>query len=414
MTSPADAIVAAVNAVTKDWEKQRKAEERNRNAVFNRRSRLVRSARLTIKDAAFEVMADAYEAASGDGRLPVKPRQIMYRARPYILRATGEDRLTDSYFTQSLLIEYMETKDCSDWDIIWDARGHFVEPHTRRRVELGTLEVRQYLGQRPSFEPPKTSLTYPIYLTIGPKNRFRHVIYIEKEGFHPILEAALLQERFDIALMSNKGMSVTASRMLLDRLSQHVEKVFVLRDFDVSGFSIFGTLGTNSRRYRYHNNKLQFVDLGLRLDDAVAMDLEAEPVPREYEAKWRKRAATLRRHGATTAEIDFLRDQRIELNAMSSPQLVEFVEHKLAEHGVQKLVPDDQILEDQARRVIKSRLIKELLEKFADNIQQETNETELPDDFRQQVERVLEEHPTLPWDAAVSRVLDPKEADDIG
>ena len=402
LTSPAAAITGAVRAVTKDWARQRKAEERDRNAVLNRRTSLVRSTLRTIKDAAFEVMANAYDAASGGGRLPVKPRQIMYRARPYILRATGENHLTDSYFTQSLLIEYMEVKDCSDWDIIWDARGHFVEPHTRHRVELGTLEVRQYLGLRPSFDPPKTSLMFP---TVGPKNRYRCILYIEKEGFHPILEAARLQERFDIGLMSNKGMSVTASRMLLDRLSHLVDKVFVLRDFDLSGFSIFGTLGTSSRRYRYRGERSQFIDLGLRLDDALAMGLEAEPVPQDDLYKWRKRANTLRRHGATEAEIEFLRDERIELNAMSSPQLVEFVERKLTEHSVKKLVPDDQILDQQARRVIKARLTQEVLAAAENNIEQQTQTAALPEDFRQQVEHILDEHPEMPWDEAVAQVL---------
>jgi hypothetical protein len=411
ITNPADVIIAATRAVTKDWAKQRKAEERNRNAVLTRRFALVRRDRVTIKEAAFEVMADAYDTASGPRRLPVKPRQIMYQARPYILRATGHDHLTDSYFTQSILIEYMEMKDCSDWDIIWDARGHFAEPHTRRRVELGTLEVRQYLGERPSFDPPKTSLIFP---TIGPKNRYRYVLYIEKEGFHPIFEAAQLQERFDIALMSNKGMSVTASRMLLDRLSRYVDKVFVLRDFDVSGFSIFGTLGTNSRRYRYHNKRAQFFDLGLRLDDALAMGLEAEPVPREHESKWRKRAFTLRRHGATEAEIDFLRDERIELNAMTSPQLVAFVERKLTEHGVKKLIPDDEILKQHARRVIKERLTQAALSKIAEQIQQQTDTTKLPRNFRQRIERCLDQHPALPWDAAVALILNPlNEAEDV-
>lgn len=408
MTSPADAISGAVRAVTKDWAKQRKAEERDRNALLNRRVRLVRSARYTIKEAAFEVMAKAYETAAGPKRLPVKPRQIMYQARPYILRATGENHLTDSYFTQNILIAYMEEKDCSDWDIVWDARGHFVEPHTRHRVELGTLEVRQYLGLRPLFDPPKTSLT--LFPTIGPKNRYRRILYIEKEGFHPILEAARLQERFDIALMSNKGMSVTASRMLLDQLSHLVDKVFVLRDFDVSGFSIFGTLGTSSRRYRYHSRRrAEFIDLGLRLDDALAMGLEAEPVPQDDIYKWRKRANTLRRHGATEAEIDFLRSERIELNAMSSPQLVDFVERKLTEHGVKKLVPDDEILEQQARRVIKERLTQEALSKVAEEIEQETESAVLPEDFRWLVEGVLEEHPQLSWDAAVAFLLNPPE-----
>ena len=38
MTAPVDAIKSTVQSVTKDWAKQRKAEERNRNAAFNRLS----------------------------------------------------------------------------------------------------------------------------------------------------------------------------------------------------------------------------------------------------------------------------------------------------------------------------------------------------------------------------------------
>ena len=225
MTSPAAAITGAVRAVTKDWARQRKAEERDRNAVCNRRMRLVRSDRTTLREAAFDVMEEAYSYASAGGprgRLPVKPRQIMYAARPKILRMTGRESLDGQYFSQTLLIDYMETYDCSDWDIIWDARGHFAEPHTGREIPLGTLEVRQYLGQRPSFEPPaQPELSFTPFPTAGPENRYFKVLFIEKEGFHPILAAAHLQERLDVALMSTKGMSVTASRMLIDWLARH-------------------------------------------------------------------------------------------------------------------------------------------------------------------------------------------------
>jgi hypothetical protein len=193
MSSPADAIKGAVRSVTKDWAKQRKAEERDRHAALGRRYRLVRSARVTIRDAAFEVMEEAYLAASDNGSLPVKPRQIMYAARPKILRMTGEVELSGSYFSQRLLVDYMEEYDCSDWDVIWDARGHFIEPHTGIETPLGTLEVRQYLGKRPSFKQVHAApiLSFP---THGPENRFGNILFIEKEGFHPILEAAQLQE----------------------------------------------------------------------------------------------------------------------------------------------------------------------------------------------------------------------------
>jgi hypothetical protein len=404
MTSPAEAITSAVRSVTKVWARQRKAEERNRNAVSYRRMRLVRSHRTTLREAAFDVMEQAYSYASDGGKLPVKPRQIMYAARPQILRRTGQLSLSGQYFSQILLIDYMEEYYCSDWDIIWDARGHFAEPHTRCEIPLGTLEVRQYLGERPSFDPPRHELSFALFPTAGPQNRYSNVLFIEKEGFHPILTAAHLQERLDVALMSTKGMSVTASRMLLDRLADDGVNVFVLHDFDVAGFSIFGTLGTDSRRYAF-NNFVSIVDIGLRLTDVRERSLQSEPVPIESTVQWRKRAATLRRHGATTKEIEFLQTQRVELNAMTSRQFVDFVEAKLAAHGVVKLIPDDTTLEEQARPFIRHQLTQQALAKLSDKLAKQAETAKLPKNLRALVAKVFKKQPEMPWDEAVAHVI---------
>ena len=285
--SVAKAIIASIEAVTKDWARQRKAEERDRRAELARHDRLVRSASrpMTIQQAAYQVMPEAYAKASGNGKLPAKARQVMYAARPKILDATGRDTLRDEYFTQHLLPDFIEEhpKICVAWDIVWDARGHLVEPHTGKVVPLGTLEVRRYLALHDtqlarSGLPSLPELVVNCqYATVGPRNRYRNVLFIEKEGFDQILAAARIQERFDITLMSTKGMSVTAARMVIDRLADHIENVFVLHDLDISGFSICGTLGSDSRRYRFANH-VKLVDIGLRLADAERMGLESEPV----------------------------------------------------------------------------------------------------------------------------------------
>jgi hypothetical protein len=404
MTSPADAIKGAVQSVTKDWAKQKKAEERNRNAMFNRRLRLVQSHRVTIREVAFKVMDQAYRKASDNGTLPTKPRQIMYAARPEILTRTGEAELNGAYFSQTLLIDYMEEYDCDDWDIIWDARGHFIEPHTGTEIPLGTLEVRQYLGERPSFKAwsVEVALNLP-FPTNAAENRFDNILFIEKEGFHPILEAAQLQQRWDVALMSTKGMSVTASRKLLDELSPYVERIFVLHDFDRSGFSICGTLGTDSRRYFFNNDITdKFVDIGLRLEDVAG--LQSEPVPPIAEFEWRQRAPTLRRHGATP-EIAFLRSRRVELNALTSRQLVDFIEAKFKQHGVKKVIPGEAVLEQQARRVIAQRLAKDAIAKINTRVAKQASAVTLPADLAQRVAMLLEKRPELPWDLAVAETV---------
>jgi len=140
----AERLKDSVLNITKDWAKQRKAEERHTSALANRRARLVRrSDYYNFKSAAFEVMPQAYMAASANGTLPASARQVMYQARPFIQDKMGGEQLNDQYFCQTLLPDYMEEYGV-DWDITYDDRGHFIEPHTQRTIGLGTISVRHY------------------------------------------------------------------------------------------------------------------------------------------------------------------------------------------------------------------------------------------------------------------------------
>jgi hypothetical protein len=411
--SPLDAIIGLTESVTKEWTKQRKAEERDANARSNRIDRLIRAHRVTTRDAAFQVMEDAYLKASTNGARPVNPRQIYYAARRQILLATGQDQLNSSYFLQVLLRDYMEDYDCSTWDVIWDARGHFAEPHTGVVIPIGTLEVRQYLGDRPKLGPAVEIGSTERFPTSGPENRFKTVLFIEKEGFDPILEAARIADRFDVGIMSTKGMSVSASRQLLDRLvSRGVTKILVLHDFDVSGFSIFGTLGTDSSVYRY-TNKVPIFDLGLRLADVEAMDLLGEPYATNKD--WRAVSNTLRRHGATPQEISFLADQRVELNAMTSDEFIAFIERGFAEHGVTKVVPDVGTIETHARRLIEQKLACKALAEVQGRITRQAAATALPVGLKVQLQSYLERHPEHAWDEALAQIIgDQNGRDDMG
>src|SRR4029077_498806 len=116
-----------------------------------------------------------------------------------------------------------------------------------------------------------------LYPTKGPEHRYNTVLFVEKEGFDPIFEASHISDRFDVAIMSTKGMSTTSARLLLDRLvDRGVEKMLVLHDFDISGFSICGTLGTDSGRYTFAND-VPLIDIGLRLSDIDELGLLHEP-----------------------------------------------------------------------------------------------------------------------------------------
>jgi hypothetical protein len=284
-------------------------------------------------------------------------------------------------------------------------QGTLREPHTGVEVPIGTLEIDAYLRKKPVFGNNLGSEWFDdTFPTAGPKNRYKTILYIEKEGFEELFKAVALEERFDISVMSNKGMSVSASRKLLDELcgAGLVERVFTLHDFDISGFSIVGTLTESGRRYTF-KSFIPMIDLGLRLDQIREMNLESEPVVNDDD--WSKRATTLRRHGATREEIEFLQTRRVELNAMTSRQLIDFIEAGLIANGVEKLISDNETLERQARRVMEHRLLEKAIEEVAKRIEDIVKVAELPADLRAQVEQALIDDPRQSWDEAVADII---------
>jgi hypothetical protein len=126
---------------------------------------------MSLIDAAWQIMEQAYRAVAdnpGGYPLPANARQIMYKARPLILALTGAAKFSDSYFTQHLLPDFIAAHPAlfAAWDVVYDARGHVTEPHTGRIVPLGTLAVRQYLGERPPLE---TVAEFPTIRPMGRK-----------------------------------------------------------------------------------------------------------------------------------------------------------------------------------------------------------------------------------------------------
>src|SRR4030095_15549712 len=142
-----NALLKSISKVTQKWTKQRKQEEKNSRAVHRRQEAMIRTRRITIKEAAYGVMESAYLKASSNGKLPAEARQVMYAARGDIQELRGKT-LDDQYFTQTLLPDYLiefQNK-TARWDVVFDDRGHFTEPHTELEIGLGTLGVRGYLS----------------------------------------------------------------------------------------------------------------------------------------------------------------------------------------------------------------------------------------------------------------------------
>jgi DNA topoisomerase VI subunit B len=388
-------IVGAVEHVTKRWAKTIKAEERDASARTRRLDRLCRSHTISIKHAAWEAMEDAYMAASDNDSLPANARQVMYAARIEIQERTGK-QLNDAYFTQTLLPDYIAENGVG-WDVVYDDRGHFREPHTGTVIGLGTLAVRDYLATAGKPKLQGLHLKPANIETRGPHGCFSAVMFVEKEGFEPLWQSVDLAERYDLAIMSTKGMSVTACRQLADEMcGKYGIPLLVLHDFDKSGFSTIGTLREATRRYTYEN-EISVIDLGLRLADIDGLQSE-DVFDRGNEDA---RRSNLRKNGATNKEIEFLLHRRVELNAMTSRQLVDFVERKLRKHGIGKVIPNKEELAEAYRLFVRGREMAQIIEPELARLNGGSR-VQVPANLRKRVIRYLALHPTARWDEAVA------------
>ena len=408
-----EAIIGAVQGVTKKWAKQRKKEERDAAAQLNRRRAMTNNSRnrCSIRAAAWHIMEAAYLKASANGKLPALARQVMYAARPYIQRTANRElgKDFDQYFTQTLLPDYMEEHGCQ-WNVVFDARGNFHEPHTKKTVPLGTLQVREYLARTNGHQVE--DLDFYIwearYPTIGPANRYGAILFVEKEGFMPLFKAVNLAERYDLAIMSTKGMSVTASRQLVDTIcAAHDVPLLVLHDFDKAGFSIVGTLKRDTRRYTF-SNAIQVIDLGMRLEDIDGLETEAVHIPRTS-----RRAAckNLLKNGANEQEIEFLVEKRVELNAFASDALIAWLEAKLQQQGVVKITPDEHCLTHAYRRAIQQALVQEQIDEIMDEARKRGESASIPKDLRSVIQSRLRARSTTTWDSVVQEIAQ-RDVDD--
>jgi hypothetical protein len=245
--------------------------------------------------------------------------------------------------------------------------------------------------------------------TAGPSHRYQSALFVEKEGFNPLLERAQIEERFDVALMSTKGMTVTAARALIEALSQAGVMILVVHDFDKSGLEILDKFTADTRRYQY-TARPSVLDLGLRLVAAVAMGLESEQVSYGKDTDPRE---SLRRCGATEEECAFLvherrwedepwEGDRIELNAMTSDQFLGWLEDGLRTAGVTKVVPDADTL---AMAYAFQRRVRTLQTAITRALREHPPTTVPPPaDLAQRVHERITDTP-LPWDEGLWQII---------
>ena len=412
----ANDILAVTKSVTKKWEKQRKAEERGRRSTYSRRYTF--SDRVNFSDVAHSILPGACDFASGGGKYTLGKRQFYYACRQKFLDMTGRE-IDASYFSQTLLVQYMNRNPNLGWKITADPRGTLTLPNTSHEVRIpcGTLAIEDHLKTADSGcdeVDVSVSCEWP---ALSEGKRYQGVLYIEKGGFEPVLSEAWIAERFDVAILSCKGQSVVAARHFVDQVCRRDGGVplFVVHDFDKSGFEISKRLTTvsdwaeeNDRVAYYFQNDINVHDLGLRLADVEKYDLGSERCSFKGRRDWNADGF------CTPEEEEFLRSgRRVELNAFTSPQLVEWLETKLTEHLPQRLVPDDETLVDAYRRAMVVADINEAIRQTRDSAHDRANDATVPKTLRRMLKKQMAESGKS-WDRTLYAMVETKLYPDHG
>jgi len=345
----------------------------------------------TIKSAVVECLPEAIAKASEDGANIYYQRSLFYVVRDFVkARHADMDELKWKYFCDIIT----EHEDAIGHDLEGmhrDNRGTIRHPHTGEEIPLGTGTANRY--RRPDWT-------------------FNKILYSEKEGLFAILSQAKWSERNDCALMTSKGFASRAARDVLDLLGRTEEplKFYCIHDADAYGTMIQQALqeGTKARDGR----DFKVINLGMEAHEALAMGLEAEPVERDRDRRAPVARYVAEEHGPEW--VDWYQSKRIELNAMTSPQFLEWHDRKFAAYSGKVIPPADVVadrLEREGRERIVSEITEQVLREARVNEQAAAAWAALDNDYRTRLDgirdeiwRSLQDNPAEPWTVPVGRI----------
>lgn len=264
------------------------------------------------REVIFRALPEAIAHSSGNGRYEFNQRGLFYSVRPTLIEVLGREPNYNTFC--SILTDY-EAQHGEIKLMYRDDRGLLYIPHRNEAIPLGTKSVRD-------FERPEWT--------------FNKIIYIEKGSLISLLRQAEWPERHDCAVLTSQGVASRATRDLFDLLGGTDEALtfFCVHDADGYGTTIFESL-VNETKARPART-VEVINLGLDPEEALAMGLPVEPV----DPKRRVPAATY----LAPRWQEWLQTKRVELNAMTSPQFMAWLDSKIAPHDDGKVIPPEPVL----------------------------------------------------------------------
>ena len=327
-----------------------------------------------IKQFVFDYFKKVYNEATANGKYTLDLRMFYYAINPpfkdliksygykytYDSRVDKKKLLELNYSTFGSLVDEYERNVLGERIIYKSDRGFFVEPHSNKRVDLGTASVKRYI--------PDLSLI----------KEYGNLLFIEKAGFYELLHNDFkISKRYDLGLIFCKGYGTNAGKDLIEKIQKKKPKIklFTLTDFDIPGLGI----ARNIKK----PDELSAIDvfencirLGITIDDIEKYTLPPERVHLKQKMKT-ELENSYKKKEISKKEYDFLKKgQRVEINAFTPVEFEKYIIDKLKLHNVTKLHPEKKHLEYLTERslgavkndAIKSAVGSFVLEKTRENL----------------------------------------------
>jgi len=331
-------LFATQDKEKREQERQKRREQKEKEAEERR----LKGELPKKRDVLCSLILDCYRLATENETLRISSRDFFYEVRPEYqkikvrpsLNGDGTENVElDSDYFRSYVAEYH--RDIHPLPYIdYKARGVLIESHSGREIPIGDREMRNY--QLPHHE-------------------YAGILFIEKEGIWQTLKdtgGIELARKYDLMIASCVGYSTEATRKLLAQAQQAGMKILAWHDADPDGYNILRTLREPTERMPDH--RLDVIDIGLNLEEGLAMGLPTETftrkkalskdlvpllTPEELKLFDGDHYAILIDEKKKKFRYEWRNCQRIEINAIKPRDRVSYLERKLSEAMTRKAQP---------------------------------------------------------------------------
>ena len=203
-----------------------------------------------------------------------------------------------------------------------------------------------------------------------------------------------------LAIMCTKGLSVTAgvSSSIVCNTAAESRPAACAARLRQGGVHHPWDAAQGVRRYAYRNT-VKVVDLGLRIGDVAGLETEDVFIDNKEKA-----TENLVENGATPEEVAFLLEQRVELNAFPSDQLISWLEAKLVQHGVAKVIPDEDVLAGAFRRMHREAVVQERIDALVAELEDD-KDLVVPANLKDLIRTKQVDARALPWDQVLRTIV---------